>query len=388
MKRGRKQVAWSAMGVAAVALIVYALRPAPVAVDVVPVARGPLQVTIDEEGRTRVRDRYVVVAPATGRVARITLEEGAPIARGAEVARLYAAPLDPRGREEGLARLRAAEDAQRATAAAVAEARAAVEQARRTHSRAESLFARNGLSADQREQAALAETTGVQRFEAANFRAQAAAHDVEQARAAVAAVGASGVLRLVSPVRGRVLRIPERSERVVAAGTPLLELGDPARLEIVADLLSEDAVKVKPGDRITVEGWGGERPLEAHVRVVEPSGFTKVSALGVEEQRVNVIADLDVTPPQLGDGYRVETRVILWEGKNVLKVPASALFQDSGEWRVFVVKRGRAHLQAVQVGHRNPFDAEITGGLAEGDLVIRHPTDKLADGVRVSLRSP
>ena len=332
-----------------------------------------------------MRDRYVVVAPVAGRVARLALEEGAPVARGAVVAQLFAAPLDPRGREEAAARLHASEDAQRASAAAVAEARAALAQAQRGRWRAESLFARNLLSVEQREQAALAETTSIQRVEAADFRAQAAAHDVEQAHAAL--TGAGGVLRLVSPVRGRVLRIPEKSERVVAAGTPLLELGDPTRLEIVVDLLSEDAVKVKPGDRILVEGWGGDRPLEAHVRLVEPSGFTKVSALGVEEQRVNVIADLDETPLQLGDGYRVETEVVLWEG-TVLKVPASSLFQDADQWRVFVVRDGRARSRVVQVGHRNPFEVEILGGLAAGDLVIRHPTDKLADGVRVAARSP
>lgn len=187
-------------------------------------------------------------------------------------------------------------------------------------------------------------------------------------------------------MRGRVLRIPEKSERVVAAGTPLLELGDPTRLEIVVDLLSEDAVKVHSGDRMLVGDWGGDHPLEAHVRNVEPSGFTKVSALGVEEQRVNAIADLDETPPQLGDGYRVETQIVLWEGV-VLKVPASALFQDGEQWRVFVVRDGRARSQIVQIDHRNPFEAGISGGLAAGDLVVRHPTDKLTDGARVAARS-
>jgi HlyD family secretion protein len=173
---------------------------------------------------------------------------------------------------------------------------------------------------------------------------------------------------------------------VVAAGTPLLELGDPTRLEIVVDLLSEDAVKVHPGDRVMVVDWGGERPLEAHVRRVEPSGFTKVSALGVEEQRVNIVGDLDETPPQLGDGYRVEAQVVLWEG-TALKAPASALFQDGDQWRVFVARGGRVRSRPVQIGHRNPFEVEITGGLTAGDSVVRHPTDQLADGVRVVARS-
>jgi len=385
MKLTRRRAVFGAGAAGLAILVILALRPTPQPVDTVPVSRGPLRVTIDEEGRTRVRDRYVVVAPAAGRVARITLEEGAPVARGAVVARLYAAPLDPRGRAEAVARVRGAADAQRAAAAAVAAAGAALGQARREYARAESLYASNLLAPQQREHAALAETTSARQLEAADFRAQAAAHEVEVARATLAAPGGVA-LALVSPLRARVLRIPERSERVVAAGTPLLELGDPTRLEIVSDLLSEDAVKVKPGDRVLVEDWGGDHPLQAHVRLIEPSGFTKVSALGVEEQRVNMIADLDETPPQLGDGYRVETRVVLWEAPSVLKIPTSALFQDGGQWYVFVAREGRARRQAVQVAHRNAFEAEIAGGLAPGDLVIRHPTDKLADGVRVAAR--
>lgn len=387
MKLDRRRVLWISLGAVGVAVVAYGLRPTPVPVDVAPVARGPIVVTVDGEGRTRVRDRYVVVAPVAGRVSRIALEEGTSVARGAVVAELSAAPLDPRGREEAAARLRAAEDARRASAAAVTEAQAALAQARRNRARAESLFSMNALSVDQREQAALAETTAVQRLEAADFRGQAAAHDVEQARAAVSGAGASGRLPLRSPVAGRVLRIPERSERVVAAGTPLLELGDPTRLEVVTDLLSEDAVKVRPGDRLIVDDWGGDRPLEAHVRLVEPAGFTKVSALGVEEQRVNVIAQLDRTPPQLGDGYRVEARVVVWEGPAVLKVPSNALFQDGDHWAVFLVRDGRARRQQVGVGHRNALEAEITDGLAQGDQVVRHPTDKLADGARVAARS-
>jgi HlyD family secretion protein len=382
MRLGRRGLLWGGAGLAAAAFFVYAIRPAVVPVEVTAVTRGPLRVTIDEEGRTRVRDRYVVVAPVAGRVGRITLEEGSPVAPGVEVARLSAAPLDPRSRLEAAARLRGAEDAARAGAAALSEARVALAQAVRTRARAESLFAQRGIAPEQREVAATAETTASRKVEAADFQAQSAAHDVEVARAALA--GNAPVITLQSPVRGRVLRIPERSERVVAAGTPLLELGDPRRLEVVVDLLSEDAAKVKPGDRVVIERWGGDRPLEAHVRVVEPSGFTKVSALGVEEQRVNVVADLDETPPQLGDGYRVEARVVQWEG-DALKVPASALYQDGNQWRVFVVENGRARSRVVQVGHRNPDEAEVLSGLSLGDRVIRQPTDKISENSRVAV---
>jgi HlyD family secretion protein len=384
MKLGRRGFVWGGVALATAMLLVYALRPTPVPVEVAAAGRGPLRVTIDEEGRTRVRDRYVVVAPVAGRVARITLDEGAAVTRGMAVAQLSAAPLDPRTREEAAARLRGAEDAERAATAGVSQSRAALDQAARNRVRAESLFAKNLLSVEQREVTALAETTAVRQVEAADFRAQAAAHDVEVARAALTA-GAGDVVRLLSPVRGRVLRIPEKSERVVPAGTTLVELGDPSRLEIVVDLLSEDAVKVKPGDRVLIEGWGGDRPLEAHVRMVEPSGFTKVSALGVEEQRVNVVADLDTTPPQLGDGYRVEARVVQWEG-DALKVPASALYQEGDQWHVFVVENGRARARAVRVGHRNPDEAEVLDGLSVGERVIRQPTDKISDGARVAAR--
>ncbi|HET7250307.1 MAG TPA: efflux RND transporter periplasmic adaptor subunit [Gemmatimonadales bacterium] len=383
MRLGRRGLLWGGAGLAAAAFFVYSLRPAVVPVEVTAVIRGPLRVTIDEEGRTRVRDRYVVVAPVAGRVGRITLEEGSPVTRGMAVAHLSAAPLDPRSREEAAARQRAAEDAARAATATVSEARAGLAQAVRSRARAESLFAQHLLSTEQREQAAVAETTAIRQAEAADFHAQATAHDVEVARAALA-TGATPVMALASPVRGQVLRIPERSERVVAAGTPLLELGDPRRLEVVVDLLSEDAAKVKPGDRVLIERWGGDRPLEAHVRVVEPSGFTKISALGVEEQRVNVVADLDETPPQLGDGYRVEARVVQWEGV-ALKVPASALYQEGNQWRVFVVESGRARSRVVQVGHRNPDEAEVLSGLSLGDRVIRQPTDKISEGSRVAV---
>jgi HlyD family secretion protein len=219
-------------------------------------------------------------------------------------------------------------------------------------------------------------------METADFRAQAAAHDVQAARAALLA-HAGHPLVLTAPSAGRVLRVPERSERVVSPGTPLLELGDPAGIEIVADLLSSDAVKVQPGASVRIEGWGGDSALRGRVLTVEPSGFTKVSALGVDEQRVNIVAELLDSAGRLGDRYRVEIRVVVWQGDEVLQAPASALFRRGTEWAVFVVEAGRARRRTVSIGHRTPSQVEIREGLREGETVVKNPGDRIADGVRV-----
>jgi HlyD family secretion protein len=382
MKLTPKRIGLGAAVALAVAGAVALLRPGPLQVETTRVARGSLQVTVDEEGETRVRDRYVVAAPVAGRVARIEWREGDAVAAGAVVGRLLPAPLDARAREQAVARVAEAEDAQRAADAGVAQAGAAAEQARRSCQRAQQLAARNLIAPEERERAELEETTRARELESAQFRAQAVAHDVEVARAALLA-GAGAAIPLRSPVRGRVLRVPERSERVVLAGTPLLELGDPAKLEIVADLLSSDAVRVKPGDAILIEGWGGGETLRGRLRRVEPSGFTKVSALGVEEQRVNVIGDFVDPPGAIGDRYRVEVRIVVWEGRDVLQVPTSALFRHGDGWSVFVVEQGRARQRDVRVGHRSTFETEIVQGLNEGDAVVRNPSDRIADGLRV-----
>jgi len=387
MKLTPKRIGVGAAVALAAGGAIWLLRPAPLPVETAPVTRGLLQVTVDEEGETRVRDRYVVAAPVAGRVARIELREGDPVAAGQVVARLFAAPLDARAREQAAGRVAQAEDAQRAADAGVKQAQAAAEQARRSVRRAQQLAAQNLIAPEERERAELEEATRAQELESAQFRAQAAAHDVEVARAALLA-GAGTVLPLHSPVRGRVLRIPERSERVVPAGTPLLELGDPAKLEIVADLLSSDAVRVKPGDAILIEGWGGGTTLQGRLRRIEPSGFTKVSALGVEEQRVNVIGDFVNPPGPIGDRYRVEVRIVVWAGRDVLQVPTSALFRHGDAWSVFVIEDGRARQRDVRVGHQSAFATEVAEGMREGDAVIRNPSDRIADGVRVAAPPP
>lgn len=370
------------------ALVVYAtflfLRPTALVVETARAARRPLLVTIDEEGETRVRDRYVVAAPVAGRVARISLREGNAVRPGGVVARVFPAPLDPRTRAEARAQRDAAEDAQRAAATAVVQARLAHDQAHRAWQRAERMAVENAIAPAEREQAELEEATRARELESAEFRAQAATHDVELARATLA--GAAGPLEIHSPVAGLVLRVYEPSERVVGAGAPLLEIGDPSRLEIIADLLSSDAVRVPAGARVLIAGWGGDT-LRGRVRLVEPSAFTKVSALGVEEQRVNVIADFLDSPGSLADRYRVEIRVVTWQSDSVLTVPTSALFRQGDGWGVYVVAGGKARVRTVVVGHRTAFDAEILGGLDPGMVVVRHPSDRMTDGVRVAERS-
>ncbi len=373
------------------------LRPRSVRVDVARAVRGILLVTVDEEGRTRVRDRFVIAAPISGRVARIGLEAGDPVDIGTVVARMQPLPIDPRTQAELTARLEAAEAAQREAAARVEQARAALEQAQRTADRARQLGRRGMISPEERELAELEEIARHKELEAALFGARGAAYNVEAARAALLAPGAatgqalvaaceaqeSGCLELRSPVRGSVLRVPEESERVVPVGTPLLELGDTSALEVVVDVLSADAVKVKPGARMLIEEWGGDARLEARVRVIEPSGFTKISALGVEEQRVNIIGDFISSPVPLADNYRVEARMVVSEHEQVLKIPASALFRRQDEWHVFTVTQGRARERRVEVGERNTFEVEVMHGLRDGEVIIVHPSDQVRDGVRI-----
>jgi HlyD family secretion protein len=382
--------------------VFLAWRPAPISVETARLTCGPLRVTIDAEGKTRVRNRYVVAAPITGKLTRITFERGDHVTRDAALARLDPlplAPLDPRQHAEAKARVAAAEQVHQEAEAGVAHIRADCEQAQRERARAEKLVETGDVARQEFERMRNAEQTCRQQLSAAQFRARAAAADIEVARAALLAVahagqlgqsGASATVIVRSPVAGRVLRVIEESERVVPAGAPLLELSNPT-LEIVIDVLSSDAVKIKPGAQVFIEGWGGDRALPARVRLIEPSGFTKISARGIEEQRVNVLADFtgaDFTEAAvpLNDGYRVEARIVLWETQEALKVPLSALFRRGEDWRVFVIERGCARERPVEIGQRTPYEAELLKGLAEGTEVIVHPSNQVAEGVKVQAR--
>jgi HlyD family secretion protein len=378
---------------AAGAVVAIALRPSPVRVEVARVRCGPMRVTVDAEGKTRARDRFVVAAPVSGRLARINLRRGDAVRRDEVIARidpLPMAPLDPRQIAEAKARVAAAEQLKHEADAVVGRARADCEQAQRELARAEKLIETGDVSHQDFERARNAALTCQQQIEAAKYRARAAASEVEVAKAALIAVeragqsGASATVFVRAPVSGRVLGVAEESERVVTAGAPLAELSNPS-LEVVIEVLSVDAVKVKPGSPVLIEGWGGEHALEARVRIVEPSAFTKISALGVEEQRVNVIADFIGRDTPLGDGYRVEARIVIWETNEALKAPLNALFRSGQRWNAFVVENGVAKRREVMTGHRADFEVEVLNGLREGESVIAHPSDLVADGVRVSV---
>jgi HlyD family secretion protein len=376
---------------AAAAGMVMLFMPGPVDVDTAPVSIGPMQVTVDEDGETRAHDRYVVSAPVAGRVSRIELHEGDPVKQGQVVAVMWPLPLSARERDEQLARIAAAEALKKAADEQAQTAKIEHEQALRERNRVAKLVRDGFVSAQAAEEAIVTEISKAKALDAARFRARAAAAELRAARAANLAIAADpskhAAVKLDSPVSGEVLRIPEKSERVVAAGAPLLILGDPDKIEIVIDALSTEAVKIKPGMPVLIEGWGGDEPLQAKVRLVEPYAFTKISALGVEEQRVNVIADFVGSHATLADAYRIEARVVIWNEDKVLKAPASALFRRHDSWAAFVYKDGRAELRPVDVGKRNAFEVQILGGLQDGERVIMHPSNDISDGTRVRARS-
>lgn len=377
-------------------LLAVALWPRSVAVDVETVTRGPLTVTIDEDGDTRVHHRFVVSAPLAGRVERIELHPGDAVRKGVTVvARLRpeaAQLLDARSRAEAAAAVDAARAVAGRAGAEEQRARAALELAASDLKREEALSA-SGLTTRQAlETRRSAVVAARESLSAAGFAAASAAADLERARARLrptAIDGGDRVVTVLAPVDGVVLRLFLDSESVVAPGARLLEIGDPSHVEVVADLLSSDAVRVKPGMRAALTDWGGEPPMGGTVERVEPAGFTKVSALGVEEQRVNVIIDVDddaAAWKAMGDGFRVEVKIAVWEAPDVVTVPTSALFRAGDEWAVFVADGGRARRTVLTLGHRTALAAEVTAGLAPGTRVVVHPPDTLTDGQRIAPR--
>ncbi|MBN8771352.1 MAG: HlyD family efflux transporter periplasmic adaptor subunit [Thiobacillus sp.] len=387
---------------ATAALVVVGLAigfmPRAVPVDVAEVKRAPLTVTVEEEGKTRVRERYLVSAPVAGYARRIDLKAGDAVAAGQVLAVIEPArpvALDPRTRVQAQAQVSAAQAALAAAQENARAAAAAAQLAQQERVRAESLRQSNFVSAQALDAARTAETRARAAEQAAQYAVRVARFDLETARAAAASAaqlqrgGTAEALQVQAPVAARVLRVQHESEGPVAAGQSLLEIGNPESLEAEVEVLSTDAVKIATGSKVVLDRWGGNPPIEGRVRVVEPGGFTKISALGVEEQRVRVIVDF--TSPReawarLGDGYRVEARFVLWQGKDVLQLPSSALFRNGEGWAAFRLEGSRARLTPVEIGQRAGLATQVLSGLKAGDRVVAHPDETIREGVRVKPR--
>lgn len=389
-----KRALWAVVAVGLAVTLAVSLRAKPVGVETAAVTTGSLIVTVDEDGRTRVKDRYVVSAPLAGTLTRMMLKAGDSVAQGRVVARLIpgASPLlDPRSRAEAEARVAAAGSAVSQAGTAVERARAAYEFAKREADRQRTLL-RGGATAPQTaEQAELAERMRQEDVASAEFGRRVAVSELRLARAALASIGSTVQEEFLvhAPVRGQVLRVLQESESVVPAGAPLLEIGNPLALEIVVDVLTADAVDIRPGAPVRIERWGGDSALPGRVRRVEPSAFTRLSALGVEEQRVNVVIDFDAPPelrPSLGDGYRVEASIVVWTGHDRVLVPGGAVFRHGDTWATYVVTGGRTHLRTVELGRRSAAMVEVVRGIHPGEQVVLYPTDNVRDGARAEVR--
>ncbi|HEX5972932.1 MAG TPA: efflux RND transporter periplasmic adaptor subunit [Gemmatimonadaceae bacterium] len=367
------------------AALVLALRPKAIAVDVAVAATGPVRVTVDADAVTRVRQPFTITAPVSGLVQRLAVRAGDEVRAGTPLATITTPPLHSTERRAAQARVDAARASTLQFAVQLSQAELALAQARRDEARARQLLQAGAIADRDLELASL--TVASRRAELGTVRAQrdVALADLAQARAALdAAVEEPGIATVVrAPGDGRVLSVPDRSARVVAAGTPLLQFGDPRALEVSADVLSSDAAAVRAGQHVILRGWGGP-PLDGTVRVVEPSARTRLSALGVEEQRLTVVIDPAEIPNTLGDGYRLDASIVTWEGR-ALSVPASALLRNGEAWELYAVRDGRAVRTRVQVGHVGSGVAEITGGLQPGARVVLLPPDQLRDGARVRL---
>ena len=389
----RRRIVVGTVAAGLLGAVAYGFYPAPLELDIASAARGPLQVTVEQEGRTRVVDRYVVAAPVAGYARRINFDAGSMVDAGAVVANLEPLrpqALDVRSRNEAEARVRAASSNAGAARRRQDAARADSMLAKQELARVRSLRAGGYATVADFDRASVAAERGQALLQTAEFGAATAVHELAAARSAlldVAQPGNGGLVAVRAPVAGRVLKIFHKSEGPVGAGQELVEIGDPAALEVEVDLLSADAVRITPGTRVVFKRWGGDGTLHGEVKRIEPAGFTKVSALGVEEQRVWVIVKL-VSPrsawQRLGDGYRLEASFIVWEARDVLQVPASAIFRDGVKWASYVVDSGRARKRFVQPGAGNGLYTQVLAGIDAGERVIAHPDDRIGDGVRVA----
>jgi HlyD family secretion protein len=387
------------LGAAVIAGGLYvAMRPRPTLVDIATVKEGPMEVSVEEEGVTRVREIYAVSSPIEGHLDRLALEEGDPVeANKTVVASIH--PLEPpfineRTRTELVAAIEAARSAVALAKVERARALTALELAQSELRRTEKLAQTNIVSQSTLEKAQSDVDLQKAQVESADATIRLREAELASAKARLTQPGdisqtpkgSDCCINITAPVDGVVLKVIAKSAQAVVPGTKIAEIGNPRDLEILVDLLSSDATRISPGAKVRITDWGGEGELQARVRKIEPAGFTKVSALGIEEQRVNAVLDLDETPPSLGDGYRVLAHLVVWSSDNVLQVPIGALFRSNGDWSVFKVVDGIAHIQPVEIEHLNDRDGEVLGGLENGDQVVLYPSDVLEDGGSVDVR--
>ena len=391
----KKKIIWIGLLVLAGLALVWVLRPQPVPAETALITRGAFDRTVDEQAKTRVREHFVVSTPLAGRVERISLIEGDIVRSGETLAVLHPVEpslIDARTRSELENRLEAAQAAKERAQVSVIAAEAELSQAQADFDRSTTLAAQKLVPPAKLEADRLLVALKTQELAAARAGVHVAGHEIDIARAALSRAsgrdqgGAAWFIR--SPVEGRIVRVMQISEATVGVGTPLLEIADARNLEVVAEVLTADAAQLKPGARVDLTNWGGATTLEARLRRIEPLAFTKISALGVEEQRVNVLIDI-VTPPSewagLGEGYRVDAHIAAYHSDNVLRVPTGALFRSGEQWTVYRVSAdGRARLTRVEIGQRNATDAELLRGLAENDRVVVYPSDAVKDGTRIA----
>jgi len=400
MKFARRHLLLLMVAALLLAGLIYAFLPQPVQVDAASVVRGDMLLTVREDGVTRIRHPYVISAGLEGRLQRIDLKPGHPVERHVTVLATIEPPLpallDASAHAKATAHLNLMREAKKRAEQHLQQERQRYEAAKARFERARDLLPLRGVSRDEFEKAEEAERFAWHELRKAEFSKEMAAFDLKMAEAAFERTRPRSpnephpdAYRILSPIDGKVLRVPHISERNVRVDTEIIEVGDPTDIEAVIDVLSADAVKIRPGQTVYFEHWGGDYPLEGVVTMVEPKGFMKRSALGVEEQRVNVIVDFVDPPsrrPTLFDEFRVEAQIVIWKGTNVLKVPAGALFRHGADWAVYVIENGRARRRLVTIGRNNGLEAEVLEHLAENEQVILHPGDKVTDSVKVAIR--
>ena len=389
-KNSRKMLTIGAVAVVAL-LLLYAFWPSATTVDMGEVTQGPMRLTINEEGRTRVHDSFQVSTPTEGRLLRVNVEAGDKVSKGMIVARMTPAPLDARSRAQARASVTSAQAGVRMAANGVGQARADKRLADQNLARERKLWELKSTS-----RAAL--DMAIRDVQSANASVQSAQNTVAMRRGELSAAqsqligsrGSGGTIAIRAPATGRILKVMQQSAATLAAGTPVMEIGNiTGDLEILVELLSTDAVNVSVGDPVLIDNWGGPKPLRGEIAIIEPQGFTKFSALGVEEQRVNAIVrftSVQTAEANLGSGFRVETRIIIWQDKDAVIVPSSALFRDQGKWAVFVVSGSDAQLRRVKIGRNNGTQAQVLDGLKKGDKVILYPSSDIVDGTDVEQR--